>query len=215
MLDVDAVKQSMGSMNIDFSKIKGRDMAVMTRQLATMISSGLSLLQALHVLAEQTEVPKLKTVLHAVRQDVEAGRSLSDALAQHPKVFSTIYVAMVHAGETGGFLEQTLERVADQLEADEALRREVRSAMVYPAVVITLRDDRDDRDDGLHRPDVHGGLQGPGRRAAEADAGHDVDQRRDAPLPLRVRRRDRAARDRRSASGSRPTTAASNGTGCG
>jgi len=126
-------------MNADlqfFQRIKAAELSVMTRQMATMVSSGLSLLQTLHVLEEQTESPKLKTALTAVRQDVEAGRSFSDALAAHPKVFSTVFVAMVHAGETGGFLEDSLERVADQLEADEALRREVKSAMVYPITVI-------------------------------------------------------------------------------
>jgi type IV pilus assembly protein PilC len=120
----------------DFQRVKGRDLAVMTRQLSTMVDSGLAILAALHVLEEQTEVVKLKTALTSVRQDVEAGASLSDAMACHPKIFSDVYVAMVRAGETGGFLEDSLQRVADQLESDEALRREVRSAMVYPAAVM-------------------------------------------------------------------------------
>jgi type IV pilus assembly protein PilC len=138
VLEVKGAAPSIGNVNIDFERIKGRDLSVMTRQLATMIASGLSILQALHVLHEQTEIQKLKVVLLTMRQDVEAGRSFSEALAKHPKVFSTIYVAMVRAGETGGFLEQSLGRVADQLESDESLRREVRSAMVYTAAVITF-----------------------------------------------------------------------------
>ncbi|HVW18213.1 MAG TPA: type II secretion system F family protein [Solirubrobacteraceae bacterium] len=119
----------------DLRPVSGRDLAVMTRQLSTMIESGLTILRALSVLEEQTEVARIRATLTSVRQDIEAGSSLSDALSRHPKVFSTVYVAMVRAGETGGFLEDALRRVADQLEADEALRREVRAAMVYPAAV--------------------------------------------------------------------------------
>lgn len=129
------------SWNVDLAvlrPIKARDMSVMTRQLSTMVTSGLTLLRALYVLEEQTEAPKLKGALTAVRQDVEAGRSLSDSLAAHPKIFSSLYVSMVRAGETGGFLEGALLRVADQLESEEALRRQVRSAMVYPAAVISF-----------------------------------------------------------------------------
>ena len=98
-----------------------------------MISSGMSLLRALYVLEEQTENDKLKEAWARVRKDVEAGISLSDALAQAtPTIFNELYVAMVAAGETGGILEETLLRVADQLEKDDALRRQVKAAMVYP-----------------------------------------------------------------------------------
>jgi type IV pilus assembly protein PilC len=100
-----------------------------------MISSGLSLLRALYVLEEQTEAPKLKRAIIAVRQDVEAGLALSQAMAKHPKVFSDLFVAMVRAGETGGNLEEVLERVAVQLEKDDHLKRTVRSAMVYPILI--------------------------------------------------------------------------------
>ena len=115
--------------------LKARHVTVFARQLATMISSGLSLLRALYVLEEQTEAPKLKNAIVAVRQDVEAGLALSQAMAKHPKVFSDLFVAMVRAGETGGNLEEVLERVAIQLEKDDNLRRTVRSAMVYPAMI--------------------------------------------------------------------------------
>jgi type IV pilus assembly protein PilC len=115
--------------------LKARNVTVMARQLATMISSGLSLLRALYVLEEQTEAPKLRRAIIAVRQDVEAGLALSQAMAKHPKVFSDLFVAMVRAGETGGNLEEVLERVAIQLEKDDNLRRTVRSAMVYPCLI--------------------------------------------------------------------------------
>ena len=121
-----------------FSKLRAHDLMVMTRQLATMISAGLTLLRALTVLEEQTESKKLRQALAAVRSDVESGSSLSDALERHPKVFSVLYVSMVRAGETGGFLETTLDRVAEHLEAEESLRRQVKSAMVYPCVVLSF-----------------------------------------------------------------------------
>jgi type IV pilus assembly protein PilC len=140
VLELKAQAQRM-SWNVDLAAlkpVKARDLSVMTRQLATMVSAGLTLLKALFVLEDQTESPKLRAALTAVRQDVEAGRSLSDALEAHPKVFSLLYVSMVRAGETGGFLESALLRVADQLESQESLRRQVRSAMVYPATVVVF-----------------------------------------------------------------------------
>jgi len=129
------------SWNLDLSAlrpVRARDLTVVTRQLATMVSSGLTLLKALFVLEEQTESPRLRAALTGVRQDVEAGRALSDSLAAHPKIFSPLYVSMVRAGETGGFLDSALLRVADQLESEDSLRRQVRSAMVYPATVIVF-----------------------------------------------------------------------------
>jgi type IV pilus assembly protein PilC len=115
-----------------------RHVTVFARQLATMISSGLSLLRALYVLEDQTEAPKLKHAVHAVRQDVEAGLALSQAMSKHPRIFSDLFVAMVRAGETGGNLEEVLERVAVQLEKDDHLKRTVRSAMVYPCLIATF-----------------------------------------------------------------------------
>jgi type IV pilus assembly protein PilC len=127
------------SLNIElFTKIKLGDMAIMTRQLSTMISSGMTILRALYVLEAQTENKKLVEVIVKVRMDVEAGLSLSDAFARHPKVFNPLYVAMTRSGETGGLLDETLIRVADQLEKEESLRRQVKSAMAYPIVVISF-----------------------------------------------------------------------------
>jgi type IV pilus assembly protein PilC len=117
-------------------RIKPSELTVMTRQLATMISSGMTLLRAFYVLEEQIENEKLAETVSAVREQVESGTSFSEALAEHPKVFSPLYVAMVRAGEAGGVLESALERVADQLEKDDALRRQVKSAMAYPTVVL-------------------------------------------------------------------------------
>src|SRR3712207_3269595 len=110
----------------------------MTRQLATMVSSGMTILKALYVLESQTDSKPLADTLQKVRKDVEAGSPFSDALERHPKVFSPLFVAMTRAGETGGVLESALLRTAEQLEADESLRRQVKSAMVYPGVIMTF-----------------------------------------------------------------------------
>ena len=118
-----------------FRRVKAEDLTIATRQLSTMVSSGMSLLRALYVIEEQTENDKLRDAFTAVRKDVEAGISFSDALRRHPDIFNELYVAMVAAGETGGILESTLLRVADQLEKDDALRRQVKAAMIYPALI--------------------------------------------------------------------------------
>ena len=110
----------------------------MTRQLATMVNSGMTILRALYVLEAQTENDKLAATISAVRKDVEAGLPLSDSLERHPKVFNQLFVAMARAGETGGVLDQSLVRVADQLEAADSLRRQVRAAMAYPLVVMSF-----------------------------------------------------------------------------
>ena len=136
VLDI-ADKAKSRELNIAlFQRVKTHELTIMTRQLSTMISSGLSILRTLYVLEDQTESKKLKEALVAVRKDVEAGLALSDSLARHPKLFGPLYVSMVRAGETGGMLEEALIRVADQLEADGDLRRKVKSAMAYPAVVL-------------------------------------------------------------------------------
>ena len=118
-----------------FKSVKPTELAIFARQLSTMISSGMSILRALYVLEEQTESTYLTETIVAVRKDVEAGLSLSDAMARHPKVFNPLFVAMTQAGETGGVLEDSLVRVADQLQKDAALRRQVKSAMIYPTLV--------------------------------------------------------------------------------
>jgi type IV pilus assembly protein PilC len=103
-----------------------------------MVNSGMTILRALYVLEAQTENELLAATIVKVRKDVEAGLPLSDALERHPKVFNTIFIAMTRAGETGGVLDQALIRVADQLEKDDALRRQVKSAMAYPLVVLSF-----------------------------------------------------------------------------
>lgn len=132
-------KHSSKEINLGFLKrVKPTDLTIMTRQLATMVSSGMTILRALYVLEAQTENELLVETLTQVRKDVEAGLALSDALERHPKIFSPLFVAMTRAGETGGVLESSLLRVADQLEKEDSLRRQVKSAMTYPTVVISF-----------------------------------------------------------------------------
>src|SRR6478672_11400994 len=135
VVDIDEQNTGGGDIFERFKKVKPDELTIATRQFSTMVSSGMSMLRALYVLEEQQENPKLKEAFASVRKDVEAGLSLSDALGRHPDIFNELYVAMVAAGETGGILEETLERVADQLEKDASLRRQIKSAMVYPAVI--------------------------------------------------------------------------------
>jgi type IV pilus assembly protein PilC len=118
-------------------RVKLKDLALFSRQFATMIASGLTLLRSLHILAEQSENPKLSEVIGQVASSVEEGKSLSEALAEHES-FPKLYVAMVRAGETAGTLDLVLLRIADTLEKDVALRRKVKSTMTYPAVVLVL-----------------------------------------------------------------------------
>ena len=120
------------------NRVPLKDVAVFSRQFATMINSGLSMLRALSILSEQTENAELARVVGEVRLDVERGSSLSTALARHPKVFNRLYVSMVRSGEVGGSLDQVLLRLADTIESQVELRRKVKSAMTYPVVVFAL-----------------------------------------------------------------------------
>jgi len=120
------------------NRVKLKDVSVFSRQFATMINSGLSLLRSLSILAEQTESPALAKIIDQVRQDVERGASLSSAMVRHPKAFNRLYVAMVRSGESGGVLDAVLLRLATTIEKQVELRRKVKSAMTYPVVVFFL-----------------------------------------------------------------------------
>ncbi len=120
-------------------KVKLKDLAVFSRQFATMINSGLSLLRSLSILAEQTENKVLAEVIGEVRNDVEAGNSLSASLGKHPKVFPPLMVNMIKAGEVGGFLDTVMLDIAMNYEAEVKLRGKIKSAMTYPTVVLRHR----------------------------------------------------------------------------
>jgi len=119
-------------------RVKLKDLAVFSRQFATMINSGLSLLRALTILGEQTTNKRLAQIIILVRAEVEKGTSLSAAMAKHPKAFNRLYVSMVRAGEVGGFLDQVLVKVAETFEKEVALRGKIKSAMTYPVVVFAM-----------------------------------------------------------------------------
>ena len=124
-----APKKSGGSITM-------RDIVIFTRQFSTMINAGLPLVQALDILAKQSENPALQDVTKAVVFDVESGKTVADALRKHPKAFSGLYVNMVAAGEAGGILDTILMRLATFMEKNDALVRKVKGAMIYPAVIM-------------------------------------------------------------------------------
>ncbi|MCY7413486.1 MAG: type II secretion system F family protein [Salinibacterium sp.] len=115
-----------------------KDLAVMSRQMSTMISAGLSLLRTLTILTDQSENPTLKKTLDRVRLDVEAGASLSEAFAKHEVIFPPLMINLIRAGETGGFLEGSLESIAENYEKEVKLRGTIKSAMTYPVVVLIM-----------------------------------------------------------------------------
>ncbi len=141
-VDITEVKQSGLQTEIKIPGLGGRvklkDLAIFSRQFATMINSGVSLLRALTILHEQTENEKLAEVIDDVRNEVEAGTSLSEAMEKHEKVFPKLYIAMVKAGEAAGMLDQVLVRVAESIEKEVALRQKIKSAMTYPVVVFVM-----------------------------------------------------------------------------
>ncbi|HEV3480676.1 MAG TPA: type II secretion system F family protein [Gaiellaceae bacterium] len=124
------------SVRTAFKKIKPKSLQVFSRQFATMIDAGLSVVSALVILEEQTEDKYLAAVVRELRADVEGGLLLSQAMGRHPKVFSRLYIAMVEAGEAAGILDAVLDRVAFQIEKETAIKRRVKGAMIYPTMVL-------------------------------------------------------------------------------
>ena len=134
-----SVREKSKEFNITFGTgVSTRDIVIFTRQFATMINSGLPLVQSLDILAEQTENQALRKTIQEVLYDVESGHTLADAMRRHPKIFTDLFVNMVAAGEAGGILDTILLRLAVFLEKSDALRRKIKGAMVYPAVIFTV-----------------------------------------------------------------------------
>ena len=150
-----------------FAKIKPKSLQIFSRQFATLIQAGVSIVQALLILEEQTDDKKLAVVIAEIREDVESGVVLSRAMSRHPKVFSRLFVAMIEAGEASGTLDIVLDRVAIQIEKDTKLKRRVKSAMLYPTVVLTLRDARPGRHADVPGSDLREDLPEPERAAAD------------------------------------------------
>jgi len=131
--------EGIGEKRISLGRgVKAKSLQIFSRQFATMIEAGLSVVQALVVLEDQTSDVMLAEVVTQLRYDVEAGLMLSEAMARHPKAFSRLYIAMVEAGEAAGILDIVLDRVAIQIEKQEAIKRRVKGAMIYPALVIVF-----------------------------------------------------------------------------
>jgi type IV pilus assembly protein PilC len=130
--------ESVASKNISFGakKVKPKSLQIFSRQFATMIEAGLNVVGALVILEEQTDDEALAGVVYELRRDVEGGLLLSEAMGKHPKVFSRLYISMVEAGEAAGILDIVLDRVAFQIEKQEAIRRRIKGAMVYPSMVM-------------------------------------------------------------------------------
>lgn len=133
-----SAKEKSRGLSLPFGGMRGvstKDLAVFTRQFSTMINSGLPLVQCLDILARQSEKEHFRKIISSTMRDVESGATLADALSKHPNVYSELYVNMVEAGETGGVLDVILARLATYLEKMDSLKRKVRGAMTYPAVV--------------------------------------------------------------------------------
>ena len=121
-----------------FGKVKLKDLSIFCRQFSTMIDAGVSLVRALDVLGEQTQNPKLKRIIGDIQVEVESGNTLSKAMGKFPRVFSNLFVGLIRAGEVGGVLEEALQRLSGFLEKDMEMRRKVKAAMTYPAIVMVV-----------------------------------------------------------------------------
>src|SRR6185437_1647511 len=129
------VKGTIGSFR---NRVPSKDRVIFSRQLSTLINAGLPLVQSLNTVGQQARNKNLKEVIHRVVGDVEAGSSFSEALAKYPRVFNSVYISLVAAGEASGTLDSSLERLANQQEKDAEIISKVRGAMVYPAVVLLV-----------------------------------------------------------------------------
>ena len=141
MTPVEVKKAGTGlqfEINLRPGRVKQKQIAVFSRQFATMVNSGLPILRALSILGDQTDSKELAKILVQTRLDVEGGSSLSAAMAKHPKAFNNLFISMVKAGETGGVLDDVLLNLADEIEKEVELKRQIKSAMTYPVVVVAL-----------------------------------------------------------------------------
>ncbi len=137
---VTSIKKKAANWNVSFGekKVTDKDIVIFTRQFATMIDAGLPLVQCLEILGSQSEHPTLRKAITTVRNDVESGSTYADALRKHPKVFDDLYVNMVAAGEVGGILDTILTRLSAHIEKAMKLKKQIKSAMVYPLTIMTV-----------------------------------------------------------------------------
>lgn len=137
VLSLKEAQASSKEINLDlvFRKVKTKELVVMTRQLATMIAAGLSILKCFGILEKQTGDKRLRKAIGQIRQDIAEGMPLWRAIARHPKIFSTVYINMIKAGELGGILDQTLDRLAIHLEREQEINSKIKSASIYPGII--------------------------------------------------------------------------------
>jgi len=131
-------KRSLNERLSNMQKVKLRELVLFSRQFATMIDAGLSVVKCLDILQQQSKDVKLREVIGQVKHDVGSGASLTDAISRHPRVFSALYINMIRSAEAGGILDQVLDRLAGFLEKEQEMRSKVKSAMMYPCVVLAF-----------------------------------------------------------------------------
>lgn len=135
ILSLEQVYKSSKEVEISLSRVKTEDLIMMTRQLATMMAAGLPIIRCFNILGDQVSNKRLKKTIYEVRDDIEGGMTLGQALAKHPDIFTPVYISMIKAGELGGILEPVLERLSIHLEREQEINSKVKSASVYPAII--------------------------------------------------------------------------------
>lgn len=137
-LSVHEVSSQGFSLSSFFQKTSTEDLVLFTRQLASVLASGLTLMQALNILKEQIQNPTMRQMVDGLIADVQEGKTFSQAISKYPKIFNPIYISLIHAAESSGFLDKVLLRLADNLEKQQKLRSTIRSALTYPVIVVAL-----------------------------------------------------------------------------
>lgn len=138
VIDIKQIK-TVGKKRVGgYGGVKGNDLAIMCRQFSTMIDAGVSLVRCLSVLGDQISNPKLRAIVADLKVEVEGGQMLAKAMEKYPNVFDRLFVGLVRAGEVGGTLEESLQRLSQFLEKDVELRRKVKAALTYPMIVVTF-----------------------------------------------------------------------------
>jgi len=136
-LEVKSLARKESSIMSYFSRVKGNDIVLFTRQLASMILTGLTVIESLNILKQQNNKPQMQKIIDDLIANLSEGKPLSSALANYPAVFSTTYIALIKSAEEGGILDKVLERLADNLEKSEEVRKRVKSALFYPGIIIS------------------------------------------------------------------------------
>ncbi len=136
-LKVEPLEKSQSTILAYFNRVKGSDIILFTRQLASMILTGLTLIESLNLLRKQADKPQMKKLIEDLINDVSEGKSFSDALTRHKDIFSPVYISLITAAEEGGLLDKVLARLADNLEKSDEVNKKVRSALFYPAIIVS------------------------------------------------------------------------------